>query len=103
VAVRGVRVGPVSPGELLREELLVPLQRSPRWLARQIGVSPRRARKLIDGRRRVTLELDRRLCACFGLSDGYWLRAQAAHDTEVAAARLGSELAKIRPWQGSAA
>ena len=33
--------------------------------------------------RAVTADTDLRLCRFFGLSNGYWLRAQAAHDTEV--------------------
>jgi hypothetical protein len=39
----------------------------------------------------------------FGLSNGYWLRAQAAHDTEVAAKAIAAELKRIKPWAGSAA
>lgn len=38
-----------------------------------------------------------------GLSDGYWLRAQAAFDIEVAQRELGPELNKINPWSGTAA
>jgi plasmid maintenance system antidote protein VapI len=44
-----------------------------------------------------------RLCRFFGLSDGYWLRAQAAYDIEVARRELAPELAKIRPWADTAA
>ena len=36
--------------------------------------------------------------ASSGLSNGYWLRAQAAHDTEVAERAIGPKLVKIRPW-----
>ena len=43
------------------------------------------------------------LCRFFGRSEGYWLRAQVAYDTEVAHGRLAGELAKIRPWSGTAA
>jgi hypothetical protein len=34
----------------------------------------------------------------FGSSSGYWLRAQAAHDTAVAAKGLAKTLDKIKPW-----
>jgi hypothetical protein len=34
----------------------------------------------------------------FGLSNDDWLRAQAAHDTEVAERALGSEILRIKPW-----
>jgi hypothetical protein len=32
------------------------------------------------------------------LSNGYWLRAQAAYDTELAADALSDTLKKIKPW-----
>ena len=43
-------------------------------------------------------DTDLRLCRFFGLSNGYWLRAQAAYDTEVAEEALAKTLTKIRPW-----
>ena len=45
-------------------------------------------------------DTDLRLCRIFGLSNGYWLRAQAAYDTEVAEEALAKTLAKIKPWKG---
>lgn len=43
-----------------------------------------------------------RLCRLFGLSAGYWLRAQAAYDIEVAVRELEPVLKKIAPWSGPA-
>ncbi len=54
--------------------------------------------EIVAGRRAVTADTDLRLCRFFGLSEGYWLRAQAAYDTEVAHEQLADELVKIRPW-----
>ncbi|MFM8350051.1 MAG: transcriptional regulator [Actinomycetales bacterium] len=51
----------------------------------------------------VTADTDLRLCRFFGLSAGYWLRAQAAYDIEVAMRELKPELKKITPWSDSAA
>jgi antitoxin HigA-1 len=34
---------------------------------------------------------------------GYWLRAHAAYDTELAQEALAGEIEKIRPWSGTAA
>ena len=48
--------------------------------------------EIVAGRRSITADTDLRLCRYFGLSAGYWLRAQAAHDTEVAQKRLAGEL-----------
>lgn len=94
---------PVTPGELLLEEFLLPLGISQYRLAKEIGVPAQRIGEIVAGRRTVTADTDLRLCRFFGLSDGYWLRAQVAHDTEVAHEKLAAELAKIRPWAERAA
>src|SRR5271154_3220739 len=94
---------PVTPGELLREEFLIPMGLSQYRLAKEIGVPAQRIGQIVAGRRVVTADTDLRLCRFFGLSNGYWLRAQAAYDTEVAEVTMGKSLAKIKPWAGSAA
>lgn len=93
-----VRLDPVTPGELLQEEFLEPLGISQYRLAKEIGVPAQRIGQIVLGRRSITADTDLRLCRFFGLSEGYWLRAQAAYDTEVARARLEPELKKIKPW-----
>lgn len=74
---------PVSPGELLREEFLIPMAISQYRLAKEIGVPAHRIAEILAGKRAITADTDLRLCRFFGLSNGYWLRAQAAYDTEV--------------------
>lgn len=96
------RLAPVTPGELLREEFLVPMGISQYRLAKEIGVPAQRIGEIIAGRRSITADTDLRLCRFLGLSDGYWLRAQAAHDTEVAGRELASVLKRIRPWASRA-
>jgi len=97
------RLKPVTPGELLREELLTPLGLSQYRLAKEIGVPAQRIGEIVAGRRAVTAVADLRLCRFFGLSSGYWLRAQVAHHAEAAEAALSGEPAKIKPWSGAAA
>ena len=94
---------PVTPGELLLEEFLVPMGLSQYRLAKEIGVPAQRISEIIAGRRAITADTDLRLCRFFGLSNGYWLRAQAAHDTEVAEEALAEALEKIKPWADRAA
>ena len=94
---------PVTPGELLLEEFLVPMGLTQYRLAKEIGVPAQRIGEIVAGRRAITADTDLRLCRFFGLSNGYWLRAQAAHDTEVAAKELADVLRKIKPWVGTAA
>lgn len=93
---------PITPGELLREEFLIPLGISQYRLAREIGVPTQRISDIVAGKRAITADTDLRLCRFFGLSNGYWLRAQAAHDTEVAEVALAETIAKIKPWQTEA-
>ena len=97
------KLKPVTPGELLRQEFLTPMGLSQYRLAKEIGVPAQRIGEIVAGRRAVTADTDLRLCRFFGLSNGYWLRAQAAYDTEVAADALAEELAQIKPWSGTAA
>lgn len=92
------KLSPVTPGELLMEEFLRPMGISRYRLAKEIGVPAQRIGEIVAGKRSVTADTDLRLCRFFGLSDGYWLRAQAAHDTEVAAESLADELERITPW-----
>lgn len=94
---------PVTPGELLLEEFLVPMQLSQYRLAKEIGVPAQRISEVVSGRRAITADTDLRLCRFFGLSNGYWLRAQAAYDTEVAAKELAPVLRRIKPWVSTAA
>ncbi len=92
------KLNPVTPGELLLEEFLKPMGITQYRLAKEIGVPAQRIGEIVAGRRTVTADTDLRLCRFFGLSNGYWLRAQAAYDTEVAERTLGRTLAKIKPW-----
>ena len=97
------RLKPVTPGELLLEEFLKPMGISRYRLAKEIGVPAQRIGDIVAGKRAITADTDLRLCRFFGLSNGYWLRAQAMHDTEVAQRSLGVKLAKIKPWPGPGA
>lgn len=93
---------PVSPGELLKEEFLEPMGLSQYRLAKETGIPAQRIGQIVLGRRRITADTDLRLCRFFGLSDGYWLRAQAAYDLELARRSIDSDLDRITPWKGAA-
>ena len=103
MARRAVLVNPVTPGELLWEEFKVPMGFSRYRLAKEISVPAPCVGDIVSGKRPVTADTDLRLCRFFGLSAGYWLRAQAASDIEVAMRELEPELKKITPWSGPAA
>jgi len=96
------QISPVTPGELLLEEFLAPMGISQYRLAKEIGVPPRRINEIVKGIRAITADTDLRLARFFGLSDGYWLRAQAAYDTEVAREKMRDVLAGIKRWPSEA-
>jgi len=97
------KLKPVSPGELLNEEFLIPLGITKYHVAKEIGVPAQRIRDIVAGKRAITADTDLRLSKFFGLTDGYWLRAQAAYDTEIAKQKLAAELENIQPWSYTAA
>jgi addiction module HigA family antidote len=82
--VTGERIGPVTPGEVLRTEFLEPLGISARALARDINVPPNRITEIINGERAISAETAVLLGFRFETSPEFWLRLQAAHDIEVA-------------------
>ena len=92
------RLDPVTPGELLDEEFLKPLGITKYRLAKEIGVPAQRIGDIVAGKRAVTADTDLRLCRFFGLSRGYWLRAQMEHDSELAERTLADTLSQIIPW-----
>ena len=92
------KLRPVTPGELLLEEFLIPMGITRYRLAKEIGVPAQRIGEIVAGARAVTADTDLRLCRFFGLSKGYWLRAQIVHDSEVAEKVLAKALARITPW-----
>ena len=97
------KLPPITPGELLLEEFLIPMGISRYRLAKEVGVPAQAIGEIVAGKRRVTAATDLRLCRFLGLSRGYWLRAQGAYDVEVAEEELREELERITPWSVQAA
>lgn len=92
-----------TPGEILLEEFLKPLDLSQTALARAIGVPPRRINEIVLGKRAITADTDLRLGRFFGLSEGFFLRLQTAHDIEAHRRRIGASLEAITPLPSIAA
>jgi addiction module HigA family antidote len=78
------RIGPVTPGEVLRAEFMMPLGLSGRALAREIGVPSNRITEIVAGARAITAQTAILLGERFGTSAEFWLNLQTAHDLEEA-------------------
>jgi addiction module HigA family antidote len=84
------RMPPVTPGEILREEFLVPMGLSATRLAREIGVPTNRITAIMAGTRAITAETALKLAARFGTSAEFWMNLQTAHDLAVARQALAA-------------
>ena len=82
----------VHPGELLREEFLLPLKISPYRLAKEAKLPQQRVNEIVNEKRGISAETDLHLCAFFRLSPGYWLRAQLEYDLREAMNTVGQKV-----------
>src|SRR6266567_4408383 len=81
------RMRPVHPGEILREDFLVPLGISASALAKALNVPSARVNDIVRERRSVTADTAMRLARYFGGDARSWLNLQAAYDLRVAEIR----------------
>ena len=86
------KMPPIHPGEVLKEDFLVPLALSQYRLAKEIGVPPRRINEIVHGTRAVSADTALRLGRCFGISAQFWMNLQSHYDLEIEADRLGESL-----------
>ena len=81
---------PTTPGEILREEFLLPLGMTQKQLADHLGCDVKVINRIINGRTSVTAEMALRLGATFRTSPEFWLNAQKAVDLHKAARHLSN-------------
>jgi addiction module HigA family antidote len=80
---------PTSPGEILREEFLVPLAITQKELADHLGCDVKVVNRIVNGRVSVSAEMALKFGAAFRTSAEFWLNAQKARDLFRAQRRLG--------------
>jgi len=78
------RMRPVHPGEVLREDYLVPLGLSANALAKALAVPAPRVNDIVRERRGITADTAMRLARYFGGDARSWLNLQAAYDLRLA-------------------
>ncbi len=79
---------PTPPGEILREEYLVPLGLSQKELADHLGQDVKVINRIVNGRSAVTAEVALKLAAAFRTTPEFWLNAQKAVDLYAAKSKL---------------
>jgi addiction module HigA family antidote len=89
---------PIHPGEMLREEFMVPLGLSANALARALGVTPARINDIVRQRRGITGDTALRLARYFGTDAQSWLNLQSAYDLRVAEIRASKAIERqVKP------
>lgn len=71
---------PTSPGEILKEEFLIPLSLSQRQLADHLGVDVKVVNRIVNGRSAISARMAIKLAAAFKTTPEFWLNAQEAID-----------------------
>ena len=89
-----MRLQPVTPGEILKDEFLTEYGLSQNQLAKAIGISPNRIAEIVNNRRRITADTALRLSLYFGNSPEFWLNLQSHYDLKMARRNLRPEEAK---------
>jgi len=84
-------------GEMLSSEFLEPLGLADADIADLVGVEAGRITDVVAGRKPIDAELDMRLARYFGMSAGFFLGLQSAHDLLEVRRAMGSELDRIVP------
>ncbi len=92
---------PISPGEIIMEEYMIPLELSQNQLARDIDVPVGRVNQIIHGRRSITADTALRLARYFGTSPELWLGLQNDYDLRCAKRKLGNRIQRVHSYQES--
>lgn len=88
---------PLHPGEVLREEYLVPLGLSAGAVAKACGVPRTRIERIMREEMGVTADTALRLGRYFRTSPDLWLNLQQRFELETARAAVGAEVEAIEP------
>jgi addiction module HigA family antidote len=93
---------PITPGEILLEDFIKPLELSINALARELDVPAGRISEIVNGKRTITADTALRLGRFFDVSPEMWTGLQADYDLRVARRRIGSEIEeKIHPLRAA--
>jgi addiction module HigA family antidote len=93
------KLAPIHPGEILREEFLIPIGLTPYAVAAAVGVPRTRIERLAREETPVSADIALRLGRFFGTSAELWMNIQTRYDLETAQDALATDLKKIKEYQ----
>jgi len=101
--MKSKKLAPVHPGEVLREEFLIPLRLSALAVVRACGVPRTRIERLAREQTPITADTALRLARYFGTTPAFWMNIQAQFDLESASDKMAAALKEIEPFKRDAA
>lgn len=75
---------PITPGEVLLEEFLAPLELSQNQLASFLGVDANRINQIVNNKREITADTAIRLSHFFCTTPQFWLNLQSSYNLKLA-------------------
>ena len=87
------KMRPIHPGEVLREEFLVPLGMSAHAQAMELRVPAPRINDIVRERRSITPDTALRLSRYFGTTPQFWMNLQTSFDLKSAELKIGAKIA----------
>ena len=91
------KLAPMHPGEVLREEFLVPLRLSAGALAKKMNVPRTRIERIADEKIGITADTALLLAKALGTTPQLWLNLQSDYDLQTAIRSIGNKLKKVEP------
>lgn len=95
--VNGMR--PIHPGEVLREEFIVPMGLTAHALAMELQVPAPRINDIVRERRGITADTALRLAQFFGTSGEFWMGLQDDYEMAMARGSMSDVLGRIRRFE----
>ena len=95
------KLPPVHPGEILREEFLVPLKLTPYAVAAALHVPRTRIERIAREEKPVTADTALRLGKFFNTGAAFWMNIQARFDFETAEDVLAPQIKKIASYKAA--
>lgn len=83
---------PITPGEILREDFMKPMNISMNQLSRDLAVPPNRISEIINGKRSISADTALRLERYFGIEAQFWLNLQSEYDLRIMKRKIGPDI-----------
>ena len=97
------KIANIHPGEVLKEEIMIPLCITAYKLSKETKIPQTRISAILKGNRRITADTALRLSKYFGNSAKFWLGLQDDYDIEAESEQIKNELNEIKHFEEVAA